>query len=268
MNKIHFRKMSGAGNDFILIDNRQYNLNNIEKLVRKWCQRRTGIGADGLILIEESEKSDFAISYFNADGGEAALCGNGTRCAAMEGYRLKLANKKMQIQTKAGIIECEIIDKENVKIAMPIPTNLRLNLMVMINQDKQIVNFVNIGVPHTILFYDDIEKIPLLKIAPILRHHSLWGDDGANVNIAQIINKQTIKIRTYERGVENETLACGTGATATAYIANILKLVTPPIYIKTASNETLTIHFLNEKENIEKLYLEGPTKTIYEGIIR
>ena len=87
MNKIHFRKMSGAGNDFILIDNRQYNLNNIEKLVRKWCQRRTGIGADGLILIEESEKSDFAISYFKADGSEAALCGNGTRCSAMEGYR-------------------------------------------------------------------------------------------------------------------------------------------------------------------------------------
>ena len=210
MRKIKFTKMVASGNDFIITEVR-----NLSELARQICDRKYGIGADGLLQLEKSKKSDIRMRIFNADGSEAEMCGNGARCAA-----LYLGKKKVSLETKAGIIKSEV-NKDNVKIKLTEPKSIKLDIPIKLGSRILKANFADTGVPHAVIFVEGLERIDVTGLGRAIRYHKQFSPKGANVNFVEIISKDLIKIRTYERGVEDETLACGTGSVASAIISSI-----------------------------------------------
>ena len=264
---IPFTKMSGTGNDFILIDHRQLFLADIDLslFARAICRRNFSIGADGLILIEPSEVADFSWKFFNADGSLAEMCGNGARCAARYAFRRNIAGRTMRFETLAGIIEATV-EGSAVKIGLTPPQNLRLDLSLDIDSADRVLHFVNTGVPHVVHFVEDNSRTPVTRWGRDIRMHKMFQPAGTNANFVEVTGKNSLFVRTYERGVEDETKACGTGATAAAVVAALLGKVTPPVSVTTTGGETLTIHFaLTGDNNITKLFLEGPAGIIYDG---
>jgi diaminopimelate epimerase len=266
MARILFYKMSGSGNDFIVIDNRQKVLDadRLGDFVRKVCTRKMSAGADGLILIEPSSRVNFRWRFFNSDGSEAEMCGNGGRCAARFAVLKGIAPPKLSFETLAGIIEAEVSGKQ-VKLQMVRPTGLKLSLGVPVEGQTHQLHFINTGVPHVIKLVDDAAPVEVKDLGRKIRFHPQFQPDGTNANFVQVVDRGHIKVRTYERGVEDETLACGTGAVASALIAARKGLVDSPVAVQTTGGENLKIYFRAEGEGFDRVFLEGDTRVVYEG---
>lgn len=267
---IPFEKMNGTGNDFVVIDNRGgiIPLEEQAEFAQKVCRRMFSIGADGLILIETSETCDFSWNFYNADGSVAEMCGNGSRCAARFAYRHKICGPKMSFETLAGVIEAEICDEEeNVRVKMTQPYDFRLDLSLRLDDVEYPVTYVNTGVPQAIIFVEE-DDVPVKKWGRKVRFHEIFEPSGTNANFVTCLDDGKIKVRTYERGVEDETMACGTGAVASAIYAAMLRGMDSPIDVVTSGGDTLTIHFdLQDGPVVESVYLEGPARVVCIGIL-
>jgi diaminopimelate epimerase len=261
---MEFYKMTGGGNDFILVDNREGKI-NIEALrpsIPQICRRKLSVGADGLIVLEHSTEVHFRWHFFNADGSEAEMCGNGGRCAARLAYLLGMAPADLSFETAAGIIRAQVKGTV-VRLFLPPPADIRLGLALSIEEDEISVDFINTGVPHAVLFVPDLAAVDVLGLGRTIRHHQAFQPAGTNVDFVHVKNS-TVEIRTYERGVEDETMACGTGAVAAAVIAGLRGLTTSPTMVVPRSGESLTIHY-EGKRKIEEVLLEGEVRMIYHG---
>ncbi|MFQ5455903.1 MAG: diaminopimelate epimerase [Nitrospirota bacterium] len=264
--KISFSKLSGSGNDFIIIDNRD---NIIKKrglplFVKNICRDRFSIGADGVILIESSSKADLKWRIFNSDGSEAEMCGNGMRCSARFAYMKGISKEKMTFETVAGIFNAEIKEK-NVKVKFRDPHDIRLDMAILIEDDVCNGHSINTGVPHLVYFVDDVDKTDVVKIGRITRYHELFKPAGTNVNFITVMDRENISIRTYERGVEDETLSCGSGSVASALIAALFNKVVSPVIISTEGGERLIVYFNHDGDRLSDIYLEGDARMIYDG---
>lgn len=264
---LSFTKMSGTGNDFIVIDhrNRVIPFEQQGEFASRVCREKFSAGADGIILIEDCENADFRWQFYNSDGSVAEMCGNGARCAARFAFRNGIAGKKLRFETIAGIIEAEICEEENVRVRITDPHDFKDDLKFDLGGISHNGAFINTGVPHVVIFVDD-EEIPVKEWGTQVRFHKLFQPEGTNVNFVSCLAECEIKVRTYERGVEDETRACGTGAVASAIIASIKNKAHSPVSVVTSGGERLTIEFeLDEKKCAENVYLKGPARIIYTG---
>jgi diaminopimelate epimerase len=268
MKPIPFWKISGSGNDFIMIDHRTPLIDpqEMKRFVAQVCRRGLSVGADGVILVEPSTKADYKWHYYNADGGEVEMCGNGSRCVARFAYLNKIAPAKHTIETLAGIVQAEVIG-DRVRVQLPDPTDLRLDLKIEINGKTYAGHFANTGVPHVVYFVEDVDAVDVIGLGRATRHHSLFAPRGTNANFISVTDRQNLKIRTYERGVEDETLACGTGAIASAIITTALGKTAPPVSLVTRSGIRLGVDFSQEGRTFKNITLEGDARIVYKGEI-
>ena len=294
MNKIPFMKLSGAGNDFVIINNLENIVDGTDtNFVKKVCERRMSVGADGVLLVEkadgigtgmsllpeetadgigtrmsplpeETADVDFRMRYFNADGGEVETCGNGARCISRFAYLNGIVSEKMRFLTNAGVYESEVVG-DNVKVRMSQPTDIRLNVPLQLKDGVHTVGFANSGVPHVVFFVDDLDGTDVFDMGQQTRYHADFTPAGTNANFIRIQSSERLDIRTYERGVEGETLACGTGSIASAIVSAALGKVTSPVSVKTASGVVLKIHFDMSDGEPKNVYLEGDARVIYAG---
>ena len=266
MKPLPFAKVVGTGNDFILVDARRGASPAISAAkVRSWCDRKRGIGADGLLLVTPSRRGDARMRIFNADGSEASSCGNGLRCVAWYLYNHDHRKKTMTLETGAGVVSARIIGKERVRILMTAPRKLHLGQQLSVRGKKHQIHSVDTGVPHAVMLVPSLEKVDLCCLGPAVRWHKRFKPSGTNVDVLRIDSPHKAAVRTYERGVEGETLACGTGAVASVVIGAALGRLKPPVSVKTASGETLEIGFRQSRNPWEGLYLEGPARILFEG---
>jgi len=249
--------MVGSGNDFIVIKSKPSG--NLSQLAKLLCDRKFGIGADGLLLVDKRNDAGLAMRIFNADGSEAQMCGNGARCAALFNGK-----RKARLFTLAGIINTEIFG-DKVRIQLTEPKEVKLDIPLKVNNRQIKVNFINTGVPHAVVFVKDIDDIDVNYIGRNIRYHKKFAPKGANVNFVEVKGPNTIRIRTYERGVEDETLACGTGSAAAALIFALINNLDGLIKIKTQSAEVLKVYFRREENRFTDVWLEGSARIVYKG---
>ena len=272
MQRINFYKMTGAGNDFIVIDNRKriIDSDHCHDFVLGVCRPGVSVGADGVILIENDSESDFRCRFFNADGSEPEMCGNGARCAARFAYLTGIVDKpRMSFRVGAGTITAELWDTR-VKVQMPTPADLRRNLRADVKGHSFSLDFINSGVPHAVCFMKDkreLENTNVERVGRALRTHKIFEPNGTNVDFVFVENAQRLNIRTYERGVEGETLACGTGAVAAALLAAVRGQAESPVDVCARSGEILTVYFEKTNENVpfKDVFLQGRTFVVYEA---
>jgi len=265
---IDFMKMSGSGNDFILIDNRNRSLavGDVIEFVKTVCERKVSVGADGLIIIENSPGADFRWRFFNSDGSEVDMCGNGARCAARFACIKGIAKENMSFETGAGLITAEVRG-DVVKVKLTDPRARREDIALIIDGRPLDAGFINTGVPHVVVTVQGLDTYDVFNTGRNIRYHKEFQPEGTNANFMDVIDRRAIRIRTYERGVEDETLACGTGAVAASLIAASRGLVESPVDVKVRSGETLTIHFRKAGPDFKDIYLEGKANVVYEGRI-
>jgi diaminopimelate epimerase len=268
MAPIAFAKLSGAGNDFVVIDNRKSVVpDDLANFIEKVCARRISVGADGVLLVENSDVADFKMRYFNSDGSEAETCGNGARCIAKFAYSEGVVKSdKMTFETKAGIYSAEIIEND-VKLKVGDTVGMRLNFSIELSDGKYTISFANSGVPHAVFIVDDLEKVDIVKLGRETRYHKDFAPKGTNANFIKAKDKNNIDIRTYERGVEDETLACGTGSIASAIIASAMGKAESPVTMHTWGGFKLIIHFTGQPEGAKDVYLEGDARIVYKGYL-
>ena len=262
MELLEFFKMSASGNDFILIDNREGVLkggpSDLHEFAKKVCTRRHSVGADGLILIEKSKTCDFSWQFFNADGSVAEMCGNGGRCAARFAFLKGVASERMTFETLAGVMRAEV-KEDKIKLQLTSPTNMQLDYPIALENREIFVSSVNTGVPHVILLADNIDRVAVEELGRSVRYHKAFSPAGTNVDFVSVMDRENIRIRTYERGVEGETYACGTGAVAAGVILKEKGLTGDRVQIWTRGGEILHV-YLNDN-----VYLEGGARVIYRG---
>lgn len=270
--KIAFVKAAASGNDFVIVEaNGLILFSRWPALAKKMCNRKLGIGADGVLLLEKSRTSDIKMRIFNADGSEAMMCGNGAGSAALymarAGRQGRIKKKNFSIETKAGIIKAQVLN-DAVKIKLTDPKDYQKKIPLVICGRKIGVNFIDTGVPHAVVFVEGIESVDIFNIGREIRFHRYFSPAGANVNFVQVLDNDTIRVRTYERGVEDETLACGTGAAASAITA---KLFLNDIHQKNAlkvlthGKDILKVYFENKNRVIYNVWLEGMVSIVYKG---
>jgi diaminopimelate epimerase len=281
MQTINFTKMVAAGNDFVIVCSLSLPTSALKNLAQKICERKYGIGADGLLTVDKSKIADVRMRIFNADGSEAEMCGNGARCVAFYISRqssflsrqLKIKTKtssllsrQLKIETKAGIIDARICNSQ-VRIKLTRPKLIKLDIPLKINNRILKVNFINTGVPHCVVFVEGLEQIDVFSLGRQIRYHRQFAKAGTNVDFIEVVKKNSIRIRTYERGVEDETLACGTGSVAAALIYSLkLSLLGPQrINVLTRSKELLKIYFNKSLASFQDIWLEGNVKMVYKG---
>ncbi len=265
MQKLSFYKMSGSGNDFVMIDNRDGRLDVEPRLLaERLCRRGMSVGADGVILVEPSSKADFRMRIFNADGSEAEMCGNGGRCVARFAEILGIAGPRMAFETLAGLIRAEV-KGERVKLQISQPRDLHLRQSIDVDGVAHQVHSINTGVPHAVIFCSDLEEVAVQALGHRVRFHPAFQPAGTNVDFAAVTDPRGLAIRTYERGVEGETLACGTGAVASALVGAALGLVSSPVQVRVRSGETLTVHFDGRGPEFQEVFFEGQVRLIYQG---
>lgn len=266
MPPIQFSKMSGSGNDFIVIDNRDRVVDDLDlpQFITAVCRRKMSVGADGLILIEPSEKADFRWRFYNSDGSRVEMCGNGARCAARFAYVNGIAGQNLTFETDAGIVSGQV-DADRAKVKMPDPTDLRLDYAIEMATGSLDVSSINTGVPHVVIMKDSVDDVDVFGLGREIRNHAIFAPAGTNVNFISQRGAGNLAIRTYERGVEDETLACGTGSIAGALVSSKKLGWTSPINLVTRSSETLTIHFTESNGLFNDVYLEGDARMIYTG---
>jgi len=263
---IPFMKMSGSGNDFILIDHRKPFLDEsrMKEFIQKVCRRRVSVGADGLILIERSNRADFKWRFYNSDGGEAEMCGNGGRCAARFAYLKGIAGPSLTFETVVGTLSAQV-NGMRVKLELTKPFGLKLDETILIEGKKQTFSSINTGVPHAVIFLEDVGAVDVVRMGKAIRFHPHFTPAGTNANFVQVENPSRLSVRTYERGVEDETLACGTGAVASALVAAFKGLVKSPVSIKTSGGEILTVYYEIEAGEVKRVFFEGDVHIIYEA---
>jgi diaminopimelate epimerase len=266
MQKIAFYKMSGSGNDFIVIDHRRPLIDGarLPDFIAKVCRRKMSVGADGLILIENAAGADFKWQFFNADGSRAEMCGNGARCAARFAYLNGIAGPQMTFETDAGVIAAEVTG-ERVKVRMTEPTALKTGVAIALEAGSCRVDVINTGVPHVVLDAPDLEAVDVVRIGREIRRHAAFAPQGTNVNFAAERPGGGIAVRTYERGVEDETLACGTGSVAAALVTAVRHGRPSPIDVLTRSGIRLSVHFTRRGDRFADVYLEGDARIIYQA---
>lgn len=269
LEKINFTKMTASGNDFVIIDNFSggVSVSDWSEFARRVCRRALSVGADGLIIIEPSEEADFTWKFYNSDGSLPEMCGNGGRCAARFAYLNGLAGPKLIFKTLAGIIEAEMVDSRLVKIKLMPAQGLERDIPLDLAGSTLQLDVINTGVPHAVLFVPDLEGCDLVGLGRQIRGHARFKPQGTNANFVQVVDKSTLKIRTYERGVEGETLACGTGATAAALVAANRNLVVSPVCVQTRGGGQLTVYFENRGPEFGAVHLEGEVRLVYEGVL-
>ena len=269
---LHFFKMNGAGNDFIVIDNRDLSIELDGDTIAALCDRNRGIGADGLLAVEPARNgADFRFRYYNADGGEAEMCGNGARCFGRFTAHLgEIVLKRVTFETIAGTLAAEMIG-EDVRVAMSAPQDLRLDTGVTIPGHDAPLHFINTGVPHVVTFVENAEALDqfdVFKNGGAIRNHPAFAPAGTNANFATVLSPGHISIRTFERGVEDETLACGTGMVASALVHHLLSGAPSPIKVDVEGGDTLEIGFEKGDGNtFTNVTLTGPADFVFEGEI-
>lgn len=263
-----FVKVVGSGNDFILIDGRSpFFRQKAPQFAKIWCDRKRGVGADGLLWVSNSRRADARMRIFNPDGSEAAMCGNGLRCVGWYLHVTDHRKSRWAVETGAGVIPIEVIGSESVRAFVSPPRRLRLGLKVLHRTKCYTFHSIHAGVPHAVHFVSKLDSVDLGSLGPYVRNHRLFKPEGTNVNLVRIDSAHRIAIRTYERGVEGETLACGTGAVAAALIGTALGRLTPPIQVATRSGEPLRVGFRQILRPWEGLYLEGPARILFAGVL-
>jgi diaminopimelate epimerase len=267
--KIDFSKLTAAGNDFVLIDNRKNIIaqKDYKFLAKKLCDRRYSIGADGLILLETSASRDFKMKYFNSDGSHACMCGNGGRSIARFAYDLGVVNAKMAFETDAGVINAEILPQDRVKLDLYDPKDIKRDIKIEIDGKEFNADFINTGVPHAVIFVKSVKKINVFKYGRKIRHHKVFAPDGTNVNFVEVAKDNTLIVRTYERGVEDETLACGTGITACGIISTLKGFAKSPVNIIAEGGDKLSVSLKDSgsSDKISNVILEGPAVIAFKG---
>jgi len=273
MGKIIFTKMSGAGNDFIVLDkNQNAELQVTQEIVRKLCDRRNGIGADGLITIDESRTYDFVMNYYNADGSTGSLCANGARCALLFASETgRLAGKSSNFLSNDVEYKGEIISNSEIKFYLNPPKQIKYNFKVKAGGRLINAHYADTGSPHVVIdinesegFLTSLEGVSVYSLGREIRYLPEFSPGGTNVNFINI-EGNIIHIRTYERGVEDETLACGTGSVAAALISYVIHKIHPPVELFTKGNEKLFVNFDVENSKVRNLSITGPAKIIFTG---
>jgi len=260
-----FTKMNGAGNDFVMLDNRDGSIALGKAQIARLCDRHRGVGGDGLLVVEPAQNgSDFRMRYYNADGGEAEMCGNGARCFARFAQKVSGRTGALSFETMAGVITAKFLDGL-VQIQMSEPHSLRLGEKLEVNGERLTVDSINTGVPHAVVSVEDLEDADVLKLGAALRFHPHFAPKGTNANFVKQLGAQTIAIRTYERGVEGETLACGTGMVACALIFHELIGAASPVRVKVRGGETLEVGFEERGGRFRNVTLTGPADFTFEG---
>jgi len=264
--RLPFAKVSGTGNDFIIIDNRGGAVPEKEQqeLTKKLCIRKFSVGADGIIFLKESSKADIGWDFYNADGSRADMCGNGARCAARFAHLNGMGDARISLETLAGIVNAKIVNEKSVSVTVQSPSSIQLDFPLSVENKSLEVSTVNTGVPHVVLDAKQVEGDDVKSLGRAIREHSEFKPDGANVSFITVLDRQNVRTTTYERGVEDFTLACGTGAMAVAVICHAKKLVDKPVHINVPGGK-LIVNFDEENGTYKNLTLSGDARIIYEG---
>jgi diaminopimelate epimerase len=265
---LEFSKMNGAGNDFVLVDNRETALKLTREQIVRICDRHRGVGADGIILLVPcaSGKADWAWQFYNSDGSSGEMCGNGARCFARFVQKLSGASSQLTFETIAGVITATF-QGERVTVNLTRPENLRLNESVKLSFGAQTIHSLNTGVPHAVLFVPDADKAMLSEWGPEIRRHAHFGPRGTNVNFVQVTGPNQIRVRTFERGVEGETLACGTGVSASALVSSKIHHFTSPVRVRVQGGDDLEVSFREVDSSFDDVMLTGPADFAFQGTI-
>ena len=264
--RIHFAKMHGAGNDFIVIDDRDCRVpwQDYGRMVAL-AARRTGVGSEGIILVQPSETADFRMRFLNPDGAEAEMCGNGSRCVALFAHRLGIAGRSMTIETLAGRLDAEVEDDGNVRIWMPDPAERRYGLDIQAEDGVVRGHYIVAGVPHFVVPVEDAAAVDVARDGAMLRQHEAFAPAGTNVDFVRCKAPNSIQMRTYERGVEAESGACGTGAVACAVVAVETLGFTLPVHLHTSSGFELVVDGDWRNNRCTRMTLLGPAKLVFTG---
>lgn len=261
---IPFHKMVASGNDFVVVDNRAKLIQDPVRFARKVCERHNGIGADGVLLLENSRKADFKMRIINSDGSEAEACGNGFRCIALFAKEKIGLPLRFQFESVSGLVQAEICGRR-VRVQLPDPKDYLASGVLEVLDHRLHYAFINTGVPHTVIFVEGLEKMEIGALGRSIRNLAIFQPKGTNVNFVELGGKSKIHVRTYERGVEQETLACGTGSTASAIISTLAGYTRPPVQVKTRSGEILTVDFSQNKNRVSQVSLEGEAHLVFDG---
>jgi diaminopimelate epimerase len=263
-----FSKMAGGGNDFVMIDNRAGRITDASDLARRICTRALSVGADGLILIEPSVRANVRMRYWNSDGSFGAFCGNGTRCAARFAFLSVMAGRKMTIETDAGIVSAEIMDGGQVTLALPPPSLFRPNRPLVIGNQTVHGSSILVGVPHYVIFLrDDLWSQDIAPLGSAIRRHPDLQPEGANVNFVTVRDRHSIEVRTYERGVEAETLSCGSGVVASAVTSALFGKVHSPVSVLTRSGIGYEVAFDVRDGRAEEVRFRGDARLVYRSTL-
>lgn len=265
---IEFYKMSGSGNDFIIIDNMDLSLDvgDLSEFARKVCQRKISVGADGLVVIEPSDIADFKWRFFNADGSIAEMCGNAARCVARLAFMKGIAGREMSWETIAGIISADV-NGDMVTVKLTDPSPIESKIAIETDGQQFTLDSIDTGVPHAVVLVDDLDGYDVFNHGRKIRFHKHFAPRGTNADFVSVIDRNKIRVRTYERGVEDETMSCGTGMVAAALTAAQRGLVESPVNVLVQSGEILRVYFENQSGVCREIYLEGRVKIIYQGML-
>ena len=267
--KIDFTKMHGAGNDFVVINNLARKLALTIEQIRFLCDRRFGVGADGLLLLEPAAADgvDATMIYYNADGSRAEMCGNGARCFSAFAFERHLGRGgRIRFTTDAGVVGAEEVDGL-YRIELTPPNSLVRDRAIALKEGSAVIHSVNTGVPHAVRFVNDVAQVDIRALGAEIRYHADFAPKGTNVNVAQVQADGLVRIRTYERGVEDETLACGTGVTAVGIMAHLVHGVERPVRVQVAGGDVLQVDFEKDDAGIRKVTLTGPAVTVFTGSV-
>ena len=265
--------MSGAGNDFVVVDNRDRKIRNGARVARILCDRRWGIGADGLLLLQKSRKADYRMLYYNADGSYGGMCGNGGRCIASFAVRKKIAPASHVFEALDYLYKADV-GAEEVILRMKNPTGLRIGRQIGLASGRLTVASVNTGSPHVVVKVADIGRnrnlmstLDVIRLGREIRYHRAFKPDGTNVNFIEVAGVNSIRIRTYERGVEDETLACGTGSIASALVASTIWKMRNPVTVIPRSGRRLQVLFDMKEGGFTNIRLKGPAEVTFSGFV-
>ncbi len=261
-----FSKMAGGGNDFVVIDNRTARVTNGSELARRICTRALSVGADGLILIEPTPRASIRIRHYNSDGSLGEFCGNGTRCGARFAVLNEIAGGTMSIETDAGIVSAEVTDGGTVTISLPAVRAFRAERPLPVGDSVVRGSSIIVGVPHYVLFLrGDLWSQDIAALSRLIRNHRELQPEGANVNFVVVRDSHFIEVRTYERGVEGETLSCGSGVVASVAVSALFGKVKSPVSVLTRSGIVLEVSYELPGDELREVRLKGDARLIYRA---
>jgi diaminopimelate epimerase len=262
---LEFTKATAAGNDFVIIDDMSDRLRlDKSRLAVALCSRHFGVGADGLLIIGPSSRADFNMSYYNADGSSGGMCANGGRCAARFAFLRHITGPKTSFEALDHIYHAEVTE-DIVRLHMKDPTDVHSDIRLQFGTTAFVGTAINTGAPHIVFLRDDLQSLDVAHFGPLIRHSKEFAPEGTNVNFARRVEGDLIEVRTYERGVEAETLACGTGSVASALVSHLHFGIDSPVAVRVRSGETLRVHFSHSERLLTKIMLEGSAHILFSG---